>query len=241
MIVYKPIGKIRAISLDLDDTLYVNWPYIVEAEQYLRAHINQHYHHAKHFSSQDWFAFKQQALLEDPDLCHDMGALRTVSLTKAFVKSGMPSEQIPAAVSDCFDTFYFKRSDFEVDISVHKTLSNLARKVPLVAITNGNVNLTQIGIDKYFTHVLHASKRQRMKPHADMFVHAATLLGIPAKHILHVGDNLEKDIWGAIRAGFCTAWYACDREMHLHQEYVTTLPHVQLDSIMEIYELLKCE
>lgn len=239
MIVYKPIGEIRAISFDLDDTFYANWPYIVEAEQHLRQHISKHYPQAGHFSGADWFQFKKEALLENPNLRHDMGALRTITLTKAFVKSGMPSEDIPAAVSDCFDTFYHKRSDFTVEEAIQLALKKLARKVPLVAITNGNVNLEQIGIARYFSHVLHASEQRRMKPYPDMFEEASRRLSVPAKHILHVGDNLEKDVWGATRAGYYSAWYAHDRKMDLNKEPALILPHIQLNSIMSINQLLK--
>jgi putative hydrolase of the HAD superfamily len=239
VIIYKPIGNISALSFDLDDTFYSNWPYIVEAEQHLRWHISQHYPLAAHYQSADWLTFKQQALAEDPELKHDMGALRTITLSKAFTQCGTPSEQISHAVTDCFDTFYNKRSDFEVDRSIHQALEKLAGKIPLVAITNGNVNLAQIGIAKYFTYVLHSSKQQRMKPYADMFKEAARLLSLPPRQILHVGDNLEKDVWGATRAGFYSAWYAYDREMKLQNEAVLTLPHVQLNAISQIYDLLR--
>jgi putative hydrolase of the HAD superfamily len=238
VIIYKPFAKIHAISFDLDDTFYANWPYIVEAEQYLRSYISEHYPQAAYYSSSDWFGFKNAALKEDPELRHDMGALRLITLRSAFEKSGLPKADINQAVKKCFDAFYFKRSDFKVDDDIHHTLATLARKVPLVAITNGNVNLQQIGIDTYFTHVLHATKEQRMKPYPDMFNKAATLLSLAPEHILHVGDNLEKDVWGATRAGFKSAWFAYDRPMNLNTEQVLTLPHVQLDSLASIEYLL---
>lgn len=239
MIVYKPVGNIRAITFDLDDTFYANWPYILEAEQHLRAHIQQRYPQAAHYTSKDWFAFKQEALKQDPDLKHDMGELRTITLRKGFIESGMTGKDIPSAVADCFEAFYFKRSDFEIDPNIHIALATLANKVPLVAITNGNVNLEQIGIARYFTHALHASKSRKMKPYSDMFDEAAALLGLAPSNILHVGDNLEKDVWGATRAGYYSAWYAYDRTMRLDQEPVLTLPHIQLSSIMSIIQLLK--
>ncbi len=33
MIIYKPTTKISAMTFELDDTLYDNWPYIIEAEK----------------------------------------------------------------------------------------------------------------------------------------------------------------------------------------------------------------
>ena len=117
-------------------------------------------------------------------------------------------------------------------------MSSLAEKVPLVAITNGNVNLSQIGIDELFQLSLHAKENQPMKPHPCMFEKAAAHLNLPSKHILHVGDNLEKDIMGANQVGFQTAWYACNRSMNLAAEPVSTLPHVQLSSLEELLDLV---
>nr|WP_136251316.1 HAD-IA family hydrolase [Ningiella ruwaisensis] len=239
MIIYKPFGEIKALTFDLDDTLYDNWPYILEAEQHLRTHIAQHYPHAKHYSPKDWLGFKQAALAESPELKHDMGALRTITLTKAFLAAGLGSDIIPDAVADCFDTFYHKRSDFTVDKNICKTLKKLSKRVPLVAITNGNVNLKQIGIEQYFTHALHASKTRRMKPYPDMFKEAISLLDLPAKYIMHVGDNLQKDVWGATQAGMISAWFTFDRKRELSSEVTQVLPHIELHALSQLMTILK--
>jgi putative hydrolase of the HAD superfamily len=239
VIVYKPIGDIRSLSFDLDDTFYTNWPYIVEAEQHLRAHIKAQYAVAANFSGDDWHEFKRQALQVDPGLYSDMGELRRQTLHIAFKAANMARNKIDHAVNDCFDVFYHKRSDFNVDKQVHTVLSTLANKVPLVAITNGNVNCQQIGIAHYFSHILQANKHQRMKPHRDMFAAASALLDLPPRQILHVGDNLEKDVWGATRAGMQSAWFAYDRNMVLGTEKALTLPHIQLNSLDELPLLLK--
>lgn len=239
MIVYKPVVAIKAISFDLDDTFYANWPYIVEADKYLRAYIKNKYPIAGQLDSADWLQIKKTVLKADPELCHDMGELRAVTLTKAFEQCGMRADKLTAAVKDCFDTFYYKRSDFELDAKVHDVLKSLARLVPLVAITNGNVNCEQIGIAPYFSHILQANKQQRMKPFPDMFNLCASLLQIPAQHILHVGDNLEKDVWGATRAGYSSAWFAYDRKMDLRKESVATLPHIHLHDLNEIESLIR--
>jgi len=104
----------------------------------------------------------------------------------------------------------------------------------LVGITNGNVNADQIGITPYFDTILHASTSRPMKPSRAMFDEAASFIGEAPKHILHVGDNIIKDVYGAINAGFQSAWFACNREMHLPRERASVLPHVALDSLDEL-------
>lgn len=239
MIVYKPVSDIHAMSFDLDDTLYNNTPYIMLAEQYLLTYIAEYYPEAAHISKSEWQKFKLAALKEAPNLQHDMGMLRTVTLTKGFIYAGLNSNDIPDAVSDCFDVFYRQRSNFKIDNRIRKVLSYLRKKIPIVAITNGNVDCERIGIQKYFSHILQAGKDGKMKPSADMFDKASALLGMSPRNILHVGDNLEKDVSGALEAGFKSAWFAVDRPMRINNEQTTVLPHLQLRSLGELKWIAK--
>jgi HAD superfamily hydrolase (TIGR01549 family) len=42
------------------------------------------------------------------------------------------------------------------------------------------------------------------KPHPDIFHHALSLLGIPAEEVLFIGDDLQKDYYGAEKTGMCS-------------------------------------
>jgi putative hydrolase of the HAD superfamily len=137
-------------------------------------------------------------------------------------------------VQTCFDWFYFERSNFKVGEAQCQLLAKLAERLPLVAITNGNVNTQQIGIDDYFQHTFKASRKNPMKPHAHMFDQAAAYLNVSRGSILHVGDNLEKDVWGATNAGFSSAWHACDRPMQIEKESVQVLPNVEIHQLDEL-------
>ena len=117
---------------------------------------------------------------------------------------------------------------------VRQVLAALAAKVPLIAITNGNVDTVQIGINEFFTATYHASLGRPSKPHRHMFDEAAQTLDLAPQDILHVGDNLEKDVLGAHRAGLQTAWIAVNRPMDLRHEDVSVLPSVHLHSLAEL-------
>ncbi|MGQ8364585.1 HAD-IA family hydrolase [Glaciecola sp. 1036] len=238
MIVYKSLPRISAITFDIDDTFYDNTPIIRAAEKSLSNHIEKTYPAASALNKPDWLRFKKDALASDPSLQHDMGSQRKAVLTKAFMHIQMSPELIPNAVEDCFTTFYNKRSDFSVRQEIVDVLSALAQHFSLVAITNGNVDCEAIGISNYFKHVLHAGKDGRMKPNPDMFDKASNLLAVPPANILHVGDNLEKDVKGAINAGYSSAWYADDRKMLISNEVLTVLPHIQLRSLSDLIQLI---
>lgn len=238
MIIYKPTPKIAAMTFDLDDTLYHNWPYLVEAERGLLNYISERYPDSSHLHKDDWQQFKRQALRDDPTLFSDMGELRRRVLSEGLQRGGYAGSTLKKAVDDCFDWFYYQRSNFKVSDAVATVLAALAKKLPLVAITNGNVNTKQIGIDEYFQTVLKASQNSPMKPHAHMFDKAAELLAVPRQKILHVGDNLEKDVWGASLAGFSTAWHACDRKMDIRSEPVRVLPNLEIHELEELTYLI---
>jgi putative hydrolase of the HAD superfamily len=239
MIVYKPLSRIRAISFDLDDTLYNNMPYIYEAEKLLSTYINDSYPIAATITKAQWKVIRITTLEEQPELVNDLGAMRSVVLSKGFILAGMDSDLIADAVSDCFDYFYHHRSNFEVSKPIRKVLKKLSKRLPIAAITNGNVNLQAIGIEKYFSCVVHASPIYPMKPSRAMFDYVADTLNIPAKNILHVGDDLDKDIKGSLDAGFQSAWLAVNRPMNMADEQVSLLPHIQLNELKELKKLVK--
>lgn len=237
MIIYKPFPKIQAMSFDLDDTLYDNWPHIKEAENRLLAFIAEQYPDMSVFSKADWQSFKRQALKADASLYSDMGELRKTSLTIGFSQLGYKKSQLENAVSDCFDYFYYERSNFNVSANVIAVLKNLSSNYPLIAITNGNVNLKQIGIADCFVQTYKANRLHPMKPDPHMFNLTADYLKLPRDRILHVGDNLIKDIWGATKAGYSAAWHACDRPMNLSNEQTKILPNIQINDLQQLNKI----
>lgn len=237
MIFYRRIEPIHAITFDLDDTLYNNHPLMVVAERQLMEFMHSRYPASRNITRQSWKEIKQSLLRNTPDLASDMGQLRLRTIKQGLSDSGYCEPELSHGAQVCFERFYHYRSDFTVAPEILDTLQKLSGKVPLVAITNGNVNLQQIGIAPYFSACFKANLRCPMKPHPHMFNLAQQHLDIPARHILHVGDNLEKDVKGAIDAGFQSAWHACNRAMWLGGENVQVLPHLSVNRLSQLCAL----
>jgi putative hydrolase of the HAD superfamily len=238
MIIYRRLGPIQAITFDLDDTLYENSSVIRRAEASLVAFLHSEYPQTAEFDKYAWRRIQGQILAAQPELKNDMGQLRFNTLEQGLLQLGVAPDMAMKGAKQGFEHFYHARSDFVLDPSMHHILQMLSDKLPLVAITNGNVNLEQIGIDKYFSATFKASLQLPMKPSVAMFDAAKNHLSLAAKQILHVGDNLEKDVHGAINAGFQAAWYADDRQMNLNDEATTILPHVQLNRLKDLLDLI---
>ncbi|WP_296052782.1 HAD-IA family hydrolase [uncultured Alteromonas sp.] len=231
---YRPVSPVKAMTFDLDDTLYDNEPIIADATEALNQRIAERYPAAAAIPAAQWAAIKRELIKGNQGLASDTGQLRYETLYQGLAVEKLSDSERHQAAQSLFDYFYHARSDFTVTEEVKQVLAALAAKVPLIAITNGNVDTAQIGIDQYFTATYHASLKRPSKPHRHMFDEAAQALGLAPHEILHVGDNLEKDVLGAHRAGLQTAWIAVNRPMDLRQEDVSVLPGVHLHSLKEL-------
>lgn len=238
MIYYKRLQPIRAMTFDLDDTLYENTSVIVNAERSLMEFMHQQYPATRYVDKGFWRIHQKAHVLANPSLKNDMGELRRLTLETGFRKLGLWGDELNTLTTLCFEHFYFQRSNFTLNRNIHSLLKILAERLPLVAITNGNVNLQQIGIDQYFSRCFKASVELPMKPHKAMFDAAQTYLNIPHGNILHIGDNLPKDIYGALKAGYQAAWYAEDRSMKIGHEKAQVLPHVQLSQLTQLLDII---
>lgn len=238
MIFYKKLQSIKAMTFDLDDTFYDNHPFIKKAEAQLFEYLFSRFPRVEEMGREAWRTIRREVVTSQPVLNHDMVRLRKTILTHLLTQAGVPQSDIPTEVQFAFDYFYEKRSDFTVKAEYCDLLSWLSQRIPLIAITNGNVDLARIGIADYFQTSLHASINQPMKPHRKMFDMASEELALPPSQILHIGDNLKKDVAGAQMAGFQSAWFAEDRRMDIRSERVSLLPHVQLSDLQELKLLL---
>jgi FMN hydrolase / 5-amino-6-(5-phospho-D-ribitylamino)uracil phosphatase len=238
MIIYRPLQPVKALSFDLDDTLYNNHEIMVRAERALLDFLHLEYPDTARHDIEFWRQIKSQLLQQRPELQSDMGELRRQQLHHGLQTCGYGGETLATATQVAFDYFYDQRSDFKVTDSTCSLLRQLADKVPMVAITNGNVNLEKIGIAGYFSACYHANLKQPMKPDIHMFELAQAHLGIPAGRILHIGDGFKNDIAGALNAGYQAAWYAANRPMNISDEPATLLPHIQLQQLDELLKLV---
>jgi len=232
---YRRLKPFKAISFDLDDTLYSNQPVMmatdVEMKNYfaqLLPPINGNYDY--HY----WFTFRAQALTAQPALQHDVGALRLQSYYLGIRALGFDNEQAQVMAQEAFDYFVLHRSDFTVPDNIHQLMTHLKKHWPLIAISNGNVDTKKIGIADYFTEIFHADLCKRQKPCRDMFDLACKSLAIEPESLLHIGDCGKSDIYGAISAGCQTAWVST----YDVGKPLTVLPNFELSDVTELTRLI---
>lgn len=195
--------RIRAITLDLDDTLWEIGPVIRRAEsevwQWFDASCPRI---ADHYTPESAFALRQSLVSEHPAHAHDYSFLRRKALATMMQTAGYEHSDAVAA----YDVFEQWRNTVDLFDDVLPALERLKSRYTVLAVTNGNASLERIGIGEYFDGFVNAAGAGAAKPDAPIFEAAVAKAGVPADEVLHVGDHPEFDVAGAAAAGLRTAW-----------------------------------
>jgi len=232
---YRPLKPFKAISFDLDDTLYDNHPIIKKAEVDFIAYLNQSYPALSELNAHQWGLYKNHVAKEFPALIEDVSLWRIAILKRIMIIYGIPEYKAVEYSQLAFVEFLRLRSNFTVPNESLILLDALAKQYPVIAITNGNVDVKQIGLDKHFQFILKAGDGFKAKPHHDLFTAAAKRLNIEVSDILHVGDHLRSDVFGAQNNGAQAVW------LNEHKQPLTQaslLPTVEITQLDELYSLI---
>lgn len=235
---YRSLNPVYAMTFDLDDTLYDNHPVIVRLERDLRAWLINEFPALEKFTTSDWRHLKKLAW-QSSDACrHDVTVARQTQLRFAFEMINMDSSSVAPAVEQTMQQVNLLRNRVTIPAESLNTLAQLSRKIPLVAITNGNVDLDKIGLSPFFKATFKAGPNGLSKPHPDMFDQAARFLDIEPASILHVGDHLVSDVLGAKAAGFQAAWFNDSCEGIERKSKARVVPDVEITRIQQLLHFI---
>jgi len=204
-----PIQHIRAICLDLDDTLWDLGPVIEQAERALQLWFARHWPRvSERYSIPAIRVLRQQVAARFPGQAHDVGALRRATYVELAEACGYPG----SLGDEAFAVFQQARNRVMPYADVRPALRRLARRFPLVALTNGNADLAAIGLQQHFSAVLGAAGLGVAKPDPRAFRAVCERLGLQPADIVHAGDHPQHDVAGARAAGMTAVWV--DRGQH---------------------------
>lgn len=196
-------SSIKAITLDLDDTLWPSGPALAAAEAKLHAWLEVNAPTvAVALPPPEFAKFRRALAMEMPHISHDFTALRLEAMKRAL---GMHGENVELAGA-ALNVFLEARSNVELYPDVPDALARLANRYRLVALTNGNANIERAGVGQFFISVVTPGSAGMAKPDPRIFVSACAALGVPPFEVLHAGDHPDSDVRGAARAGLRAAW-----------------------------------
>lgn len=226
------VTRVRAITIDLDDTLWPIWPTIARAEAVLLEWLSLHAPAtAALFSDvQALRAIRDQMVTLRPDLRSDLSGLRRESIRLALTQSG----DEPALAEPAFDLFFAERQRVELFADAHDTLAFLSSRYPVVALSNGNADVHRIGIGHYFHSSISASVFGAAKPDVRIFHAAASAAQVAPHEVLHIGDDATLDAQGALDAGMQAVWINAANHPWPHG----AMPHATVGGLTALRELL---
>jgi HAD superfamily hydrolase (TIGR01509 family) len=217
------ISRIKAITLDLDDTLWPVWPTIGRAEVVLQTWLSAHAPGAAALSADAELkkAIRAEINARHADRAHDLSFLRRESIRAMLQQAGEPVHLAEAA----FEVFFAERQRVDLFDDALPALAFWSQSMPVVALSNGNADVHRVGIGQHFHASVSAQSLGVAKPDLRIFVAGAAAAGVQPHEVLHIGDDAHADCVGALAAGMQVAWL--NREGH-DWTHGDTRPHLEV-------------
>lgn len=227
------IKAVKAVLLDLDDTLWPVAPVIGQAESALQTWLQQHAPAvAARYTAEQLRARRTALAARDPRFQYDLWALRHTLLREVMQECGEAPEQADRAMA----VFAHARNQVSLYQDVVPALQKLGQTVALGSISNGFADLQAIGLAPHFKVSIAAYTFGCAKPDPRIFMAACEVLGLAPHQVLVAGDDLLLDVQGAQHAGMRGVWI----NRHGQAPDVAEAAGVRPDAICrDLYEL--CE
>ena len=198
---------LKLVTFDLDNTLWDVVPTIVAAERTLREWLTQRVpEYSDQVTGELMTTLREQALRADPQLRYNISNLRLLVLNQALQHCGLQAQAAAAIANDAFEVFMQGRNTVKFYPGALETVAELAKSYRLVALTNGNADISVMPLATHFEFSMSPDVVQARKPEAKIFAETLKRTNCRANEVVHVGDNLEEDIDGAANAGWHTEW-----------------------------------
>lgn len=195
--------RLRALTIDLDDTLWPVLPALERADLAVDAWLRQHHPEvARRWPIAALRALRTEVAAARPDLAHDFTTQRRLTFGQAFAACDI----VDAPIETLWNIYFAARNRVELFPDSLGALARLATRWPLASVTNGNADLDRIGLRMHFRHHVCARDIGWPKPDPRIFHAAVERLGVMPAHVLHVGDDPVFDVRGALDAGLRSAW-----------------------------------
>jgi len=198
-----PFGAVRAICFDLDNTLWKIEPVLMRAERILADWLEARYPLIpRRFSAAEVLEVRASLLREQPHQAHDLSYLRRETIARLAAAVGYERHM----AHEAFAIWHAARNEVEPFAEVVPALEKLKSRFRLATLTNGNANLSVIGLAHHFEVTLSAGALGFAKPDPRAYAGLADALTLKPAEILFVGDEPHADVDGPRTAGMQTVW-----------------------------------
>lgn len=197
------LSAIKALSFDLDDTLWSIMPIIGNAERASREWLLEHYPNtSRFFDERSVLDLREEVYADYPDQHYDLSFLRKECIGRILESADYNRDGVEGA----FAAFKYARDTIELCDDVMPFFDRLKDHVPVIALTNGNASVERTPLKDRFDTYLTAAIVRAPKPEPAMFVEALKTHSLEPHEMLHIGDHLDADVAGAAALGIPTVW-----------------------------------
>lgn len=194
---------IELITLDLDETLWPCLAPIQRAEAALHAWLGQQAPRLAQALSQEALrAHRRDLIARQPDIAHDVTAIRLTSLRMLLDEFGHD----PDLATEGMALFLEHRNQVEPFPDVVPVLRVLAANYRLVSVTNGNADPERTPLRGLFHLSLTAADVGAARPHPALFQAALDWAGLAPHQAVHIGDHPHYDVQAARDRGLHVLW-----------------------------------
>src|SRR5688572_26575397 len=131
--------SIRAVTVDLDDTLWPCEPTLVRAERLSREFLTERAPEVIAPWSTERLRERRMAIhAARPELKHDFVTIRRLALQEVFRAAGADDVQSAAIIEGAVDIYMRARQDVELYPEVRACLERLSSKYRVASLSNGN-------------------------------------------------------------------------------------------------------
>ncbi|MFT7289521.1 MAG: 2-haloalkanoic acid dehalogenase type II [Halieaceae bacterium] len=204
---------LKVITFDLDNTLWDVMPALLRAEDAQRRWLTQYRPGVmEDIGHEALWALKKKLWKAHPELSHNVSAMRKLLLSELQLAAGYTPQEAQAGAEGAFGAFLEERQRVEIYAEALQVLESLADRYCLGALTNGNADVYKTDAGEHFDFAFLAEEIGASKPAPDMFHAALECTGASPGEVLHVGDNPEHDVLGALRVGMHAVWVNAEGE-----------------------------
>jgi putative hydrolase of the HAD superfamily len=227
------IARIKAITLDLDDTLWPVWPTIHRAEQVLIDWLTQHAPATAALSREPEVkkTVRAEINLRHAAQSHDLSFLRREAIREMLLRAGDPVHLAEPA----FEVFFAARQRVELFDDALPALVFWSQRYPVVALSNGNADVHRVGIGQHFHASVSAQSLGVAKPDPRIFVAGAQAAGVWPHEVLHIGDDAHADCVGAMEAGMQVVWLNREGKDWPHASHPAPVQVAELNALCALW------
>ena len=166
-----------------------------------------------------------------------------VLVANALGKIGVSIESVDPDVTSAVE-HYFNPWKLTIAPDAHQVLKKLSGRFIISLISNFtnstfiHQSLDNLGIDRFFDHVIDSVSIGWRKPHPRIFKHFLNLSGVKAEEAVFIGDDLDADIKGAKNLGIKAVLFVGSENNQSEQKKSNVQPDQIVYSLSEFGELL---